>query len=41
MIQCDLKIIPRVVDEPCADNYTSKEVMHNIGSWIQNGTTWT
>jgi len=30
----------RVVDKPHSDNYASNEVMHNTGSWIQNGTSW-
>jgi len=30
----------RVVEEPWSDNYTSEDAMHNIRSWIQNGTTW-
>jgi len=30
----------RVMEKPRSDDYASKDVMHNIRSWIQNGTTW-
>jgi len=30
----------RVMEEPQSDNYASEDVMCNIRSWIQNGTTW-
>jgi len=35
-----LKDYTRVVEELQSDDYTSKNVMRNIRSWIQNGTTW-
>ena len=30
----------RVMEEPRSDDYANEDVMHNIRSWIQNGTTW-
>jgi len=35
-----LKDYTRVMEKPWSDNYASEDVMCNIRSWIQNGTTW-